>query len=284
MMDVKNLSTIGRPVDMKYTTNRIIMILMGLIFIITFFMEFFRESFLVKSLIFAVIYSLSVFLCWALGRELDPEYDYSAFIGIIFLFLPFFMTDGINLFFILWLLFSLRMINHTTGKPAGIVDIFFYLIITILFSLILYPFIAVLAAVAFVFDLWNAKRKTINILLIIVLFIIFLVSTFYGSGDVYNFVKLTNDQLIFSGISILFMFVVIATTTTMNTLCDTGDKKINARQVQTAQIFAVFTVLSFFFLYGTIGFSIVYIVLSSFLGISIYRVGIMIKKLLPSSS
>lgn len=284
MMDGKNLSTIGRPVDMNYTTNRIITILMGLIFIITFFMEFFRESTIVESLIFAVIYSVSVFLCWALGRELDPEYDYSAFIGIIFLFLPFFMIDGMNLFFILWLLFSLRMINHTTGKPAGIVDIFFYLIITVLFSFILYPFIAVLAAVTFVFDVWYAERKNINILLIIVFFIIFLMSTFYGSGEMYNFVKLTNDQLIFSGISILFMFFVIATTTTMTTLCDTGDKKINARQVQAAQIFAVITVLSFVFLYGEIGFSIVYIVLSSFLGISLYRAGRMIKKLLPSIS
>jgi len=163
MMDGKNLSTIGRPVDMNYTTNRIITILMGLIFIITFFMEFFRESTIVESLIFAVIYSVSVFLCWAVGRELDPEYDYSAFIGIIFLFLPFFMIDGMNLFFILWLLFSLRMINHTTGKPAGIVDIFFYLIITVLLSFILYPFIAVLAAVAFVFDVLYAERKNINI-------------------------------------------------------------------------------------------------------------------------
>ena len=282
-MDVKNLSTIGRPVDIHYFTNRIITLLMSLIFIITFFMEFLRKYIIVESLIFAVIYSLSVFVCWALSRELDPEYDYSAFIGIIFLFLPFFMINGMNLFFILWLLFSLRMINHTTGRPAGIVDIFFYLILTVLFSFILYPIIAILAAIAFIFDLWYSERKNINILLIIVLFLIFIISTFYGSGDLYNFFNLSNNQLIFSSISILFMFYVIATTTTMNTLCDTGDKKINARQVQAAQIFAVFTVLSFIFLYGEIGFSIVYIVLSSFLGISLYRVGRMIKNLFHSS-
>jgi hypothetical protein len=283
MVDPKNLSTIGRPIDIHYTTNKIITIIMGLALIYTFIMEYLESFLILESLFFAVFFSLSVFFCWALGRELDPEYDYSAFIGILFLFLPFFLVDGINLFFMLWLMFSLRMINRTTGKPAGIMDILLYLILTSLFSIILYPIIAILASLAFLFDLFYAKRKRINAFFALVFSIIFIISIMYGYGELYNPIALSVDQILFSAVSILFMIGVIATTKRMTTLCDTGDKTLIPRQVQAGQILAVITVLGFLGLYGADGFHIIYIVLSSFLGVALYRIGLIIKKPFPPS-
>jgi hypothetical protein len=252
------------------------------VLISTFFIEYGRTHLFIESLFFAVIFSLSVFFCWALGRELDPEHDYAAFIGIVFLFLPFFTVDGVHLFIILWLLFSLRMINRTTGKPAGKMDLVMYLIITSLFSILFYPIIAILAALVFLFDFRYAEQKKFNLLFSFIFIIVFLFSALFGYGELSNHIILSIDQMVFSGISILLMVAVILTTTNLTTLCDTGDKKLLPRQVQAGQIHAVLTVLGFLGLYGADGFHIIYITLASFLGIALYHIGLIIKKQLPS--
>lgn len=121
-MNIYKITSIGRPLDKNYQTNRVIASISILISIIALVYKTSAGSTVVDSLFWALGVALTVFLTWALGREVDPDHDASAFVGVAlalpalyFLELP----DFIQLF---WFLLASRVINRTTGLASRISD------------------------------------------------------------------------------------------------------------------------------------------------------------------
>ena len=65
---------------------------------------------------------LVVFLAWALGRELDPDHELSAFVGAGLSLAGLLLFGSPALLALAWMLLALRMVNRTTGLPAKIQD------------------------------------------------------------------------------------------------------------------------------------------------------------------
>jgi hypothetical protein len=65
---------------------------------------------------------VTVFLAWALCRELDPDHDMSAFVAAGLAVIGLFFFGLANLGRLFWLLLAVRVVNRTTGLPATIVD------------------------------------------------------------------------------------------------------------------------------------------------------------------
>jgi len=66
----------------------------------------------------------SVFLAWALCRELDPDNDLSAFVAAGLSLLGLFILGHPSLSLLFWLLLLLRIVNRTTGLQATWLDSF----------------------------------------------------------------------------------------------------------------------------------------------------------------
>jgi len=122
MSDTEGLSNLGRPVDPNYPSNLFVILASVGSFLGFGLSSYFSGGSALGSLGFAAGSFLSVFLAWALAREVDPDYHLTAvlvvggqvaaivFNGVPSLLLPF------------WALFSFRVLNRTTGLKAGPID------------------------------------------------------------------------------------------------------------------------------------------------------------------
>jgi hypothetical protein len=121
-MDLSILTTAGRPVDLSYPTNRAIAVASFLVMVGAALVQRLLDANWIRSVMWGAQAGLSVFLAWALCRELDPDHDFSAFVaaglavgGLLLWGLP-------DLTVLLWLILVLRVVNRTMGLPAGILD------------------------------------------------------------------------------------------------------------------------------------------------------------------
>lgn len=128
-MDIYKYTSVGRPLDNEYKTNRFI----GYIILITigaaFIYQILSDTIWVDSIWWSLGAGLTVFLSWALAREFDPDHDYAAFVaaGLSVIALVLFgLPDFLVLF---WFLLAGRIINRTTGLPARVQDSIIVLLI-----------------------------------------------------------------------------------------------------------------------------------------------------------
>jgi len=146
------LTTVGRPVDLSYPTNRAIAAVSLVVMIGAAILQRLSGASWIQSVLWGAQAGLSVFLAWALCRELDPDHALAAFVaaglalGGLFLWgLPHFTV-------LLWLILILRLINRTMGLPAGILDSLTVLGLGIWLSLQGNWAYGVVTAVAFLLD------------------------------------------------------------------------------------------------------------------------------------
>jgi len=118
----KRLSTIGRPIDPTYLTNRIIAVVTILYMVGGVVFRWISGTGFFEGAYRGAGAGVAVFLAWALGRELDPDNDTAAFFGagLTAIAVPFLNPPGLLILF--WLLIMLRLVNRTTGLPATLVD------------------------------------------------------------------------------------------------------------------------------------------------------------------
>jgi hypothetical protein len=108
--------------DPSYPTNRAIVIVTLAVMVAGLHFKRLTGSVWGESVMWGIQAGLAVFLSWVLCRELDPDHGLSAFVAaglaLIGLFLwefPYFMA-------LFWLVMVMRIVNRTTGAPAGPLD------------------------------------------------------------------------------------------------------------------------------------------------------------------
>ena len=120
----RNLTTIGRAIDLRYPTNLAIAVLTIATFAGGFAMTtLVRGESLLTSAASSLAWAGVVFLSWALAREVDPDRWYSAFFAAAGGFIAASVFAPPPLLTIFWMLIALRFINRSTGRPPGILDV-----------------------------------------------------------------------------------------------------------------------------------------------------------------
>lgn len=121
-MKRSTLTTVGRPIDLSYPTNRAIAIASLLVMLGATIFQWAAGTDWIRSILWGAQAALSLFLAWALCRELDPDHDLAAFVaaglclvGLLLWGLPWFAV-------IFWLILVLRVVSRTMGAPAGLLD------------------------------------------------------------------------------------------------------------------------------------------------------------------
>lgn len=100
--------TLGRKIDIHYPTNLLIIILSAIFGIIGIFTS--------GDAITGMKIGGTIFLTWALSRELDPKREYGAFISVALALYIFFVPFDIALMEVFFFMLILRLISTTCGK------------------------------------------------------------------------------------------------------------------------------------------------------------------------
>ena len=119
---MQQLTTIARPIDPSYPTNRVIIILTLLVFAGVAGSSLYLGAGLSEAIVSGLVAGAAVFLAWALGRELDPDSEYAAFLPAAICIPLLVVIPAPGLLAPLFLLLLLRVVNRTTGLPAGVLD------------------------------------------------------------------------------------------------------------------------------------------------------------------
>jgi hypothetical protein len=275
-MKINEITSIARPLDLNYLTNKAIALLSGIVFIaITFFWIIVGREFL-DSAWWGFIASLAVFLSWAIARELDPDYDLSAFVttGLSLIGLIVFGLPKISMLF--WILLVARMVNRTTGLPAKRLDSLCLLVLAGWLTINENVLIGLMTALAFLLDSFLSKPQKHQILFAsIQLLIVGISSSFndviFGEGTLSP-----SFALAIVVISSLFL-VVIADSRKVRAVGDQTAELLDPRRVQAAQILALSTALLMAVWNGLPGIRVIMLLWAAIIGTSVYRFFVLAK-------
>ncbi len=116
---VFSITTLARPLVPKHPTNRAIIILTVLATILALALVLLDGGSFGSALRSAFSSGVTVLLTWMIGREVDPEYDLSAFVGVGLAFLAILLQTTPPALLVLGILLPiLRIVNRTVGPPA----------------------------------------------------------------------------------------------------------------------------------------------------------------------
>jgi hypothetical protein len=273
-MKMSDVTSLGRLPDPRYPTNRAIMALAlafgaaGAIF------QWLRGTALVDGVSWGIDAGFAIFLAWALGRELDPDHDLSAFVAAGLALLAVLLIEAPSLMVILWLLLVLRVVNRTVGLPAKPLDSLGVLGFGAWLTWQGDWIVGLVTAGAFLLDglLSPPLRYHLFVsglaLVATVLLTVFQGGMASGSGPT---TAVAISSLAMAG---LFL-VVIATSRELQAVGDATGEPLHPRRVQAAQILALATALLFAWWAGAAGVLAMLPLWAAMFGVSLYRLAIL---------
>ena len=150
---IYRVTSIGRPVEPKYPTNKAILLLMPVAALIAGVVNLIQAAAGGSGATSPVVAFLVVFGGWALGRELAPDDNSAAFVGTALAFIGLWWWPSPSLLLLFTALSLSRIVNRSTGLTARPSDsvIVTSLVIWTMVSL-QNPLLGVVAALVFSLD------------------------------------------------------------------------------------------------------------------------------------
>lgn len=233
--------TLGRSINIKYPTNQIILAITVVLAVVAYFTT--------GDLLTAVQIGGSLFLTWALVREIDCKREYAAVLAAFFSLINLFIAFEVRLGIIFLMILILRSLNQITGKKGTIIDFIAMLGLAFYVSYSsqnsIYIFLVFLTIL---FNLKDNENKNLNLVLLAISFILYGVLSIGFDYFVYYGEIFTNLTLVlFYGISLLIYFIYIFNDHDKFTTNDEG-KPASVKKILKAQMyfgFAIFLLLVF---------------------------------------
>ncbi len=117
------ISTLGRPVDIRYRSNRFIAGFIAVVLFGTFAINLANNHSVDKSGVIAFNMMLTTFVAWAIGRELDPDFNLSAYLAAPLAIIVAVLWDPPAILAIAGTMFAIRLVNRTVGPPPTTLDL-----------------------------------------------------------------------------------------------------------------------------------------------------------------
>jgi hypothetical protein len=235
---LNKFTAIARPLNFSYKSNRIITLAMMGVILAGSAYRWISGTPILPSVSWGFQAGLTVFLSWALGRELDPDYSNSALIAAVFslLAIVFFPLPSLGIVF--WLLILLRILNHTTGLSPTTFDLLSFIGIAFWISQDgnwEYLFLSTLALFLDYFVFEKERKKLVFAGLGLLLLAYGFVSKPLPLQPTENFLF---PGLLALAASMLFLPIIIRSRKVDST-CDQTQAKIQPLRLQTCQSFGL---------------------------------------------
>jgi hypothetical protein len=121
-MKMTDITALGRIVDPRYPTNLAITTIAMIAAVVGAVWRLSAGDAFLASAMWGIGAAFGLFLTWALARELDPDHDLSAFVGVGLALIALLLFEMPSLLLALWLLLMLRLVNRSVGLPARPLD------------------------------------------------------------------------------------------------------------------------------------------------------------------
>jgi hypothetical protein len=251
-MKLDRITSIGRPIDPGYPTNRAIALLTITVMLVGTVFQLFSGRGWVQSGLWGLSTGLAVFLAWALCRELDPDRDLSAFVAASLALAGSLIWGAGSLGSMLWILLLLRIVNRTTGLKATILDSLGVIGLSAWLAWGSNWGYLVIAALGLFLDgvLQSGHRRQIGLsalclgLSVVVLFL---------NGWTWRVIRISSIAMVIAlCLSALFTTVILSSRN-LNSIGDVSGEKLNPRRVQVAQVLAVLSGIQVVIWSGTAG-------------------------------
>ena len=271
-MKISDITTLGRtPIDPSYPTNRAIAALALVPTVTGAISRLLSCAALLESVLWGIGAGFVPFLTWALGRELDPDHDLSAFVGAGLVLIAFLPPDMPSLVLILWLLLVLRIVNRSVGLAAKPLDSLGVLGLGAWLAWQGYWLVGLMTAVAFLLDGLLSQPLRYHLFVSGLAFVITVaIAIFHGEMTMES--GPTMPVVIASVVMVGLFTIVIATTRKVEAVGDATGKVLNPRRVQAAQVLALLTGLLFAWWAGASGMMAMLPLWTAMVGVSLYRV------------
>jgi hypothetical protein len=273
-MRMSDLTALGRLPDPSYPTNRAIMALALVVVVAGAIFRLFSGLPLLESALWGVGAGFAVFLSWALGREIDPDHDLSAFAGVALMLLGLVFFDLPFLLVLLWLLLTLRVVNRTIGLPTKPLDSLAVLGLGGWLTWQGHWMVGLMTAVAFLLNGLLATPLRYHLLLSGLAFVATVVLSIFH-GDIAMEGGSTMPIVISSAVIAGLFLVVIVTSREVQTVGDATGDPLNPRRVQAAQSLALLTALLYAWWEGAAGVVTLLPLWAALLGVALYRLTIL---------
>jgi hypothetical protein len=215
-------TSIGRPLDPAYPTNKAVLLLLPLVGVIGVGLALSGGVAPVQALWKGMVVLLSAFIGWALGRELDPDHNPTAFVGMALACAAALFANP-SLLIAITTLGMVRLVNRSTGLQAKISD---SIVVMLLVFAVIYttesPLFGIAAAVAFILDgsLGNALRhQWVFGLICLGGTLVYLVD--HGLGSV----LISIPSSLFEWVSLLFLLIFAFNTLLLRKVTSLGDAR-----------------------------------------------------------
>lgn len=271
-MKLADLTALGRtPIDPSYPTNWAIAALALVVAIAGTIVHLLTGAALLESVLWGIGAGFVPFLTWALGRELDPDHDLSAFVGAGLVLITFLLPDMPSLILILWLLLVLRIVNRTVGLHAKPWDSLAVLGLGAWLAWQGYWLVGLMTAVAFLLDGLLSQPLRYHLFVSGLAFVITVAIAIFR-GEMAMESGPTMPVVISLVVMVGLFTIVIATTRKVEAVGDATGKVLNLRRVQAAQVLALLTGLLIAWWAGASGMMAMLPLWAAMVGVSLYRV------------
>jgi hypothetical protein len=276
-MPLSKITAIARPIDSNYPTNRAIALLTLSIVFGGSILRLIAGASFMQSISWGVAAGLAVFLAWALARELDPDYDLSAFVAAGLALIGLLFLDSPGLTALLWMIILLRIVNRTAGLPATILD---SLLILGLGSWLTWQgewIYGLMTALAFLLDSQLSPPHRRHLVFAAIALII-TVMLFFVDGSMPRDSELSIPVVVAALVMAALFVPVIIASRQLTTVSDQTSEPLNPRRVQAAQGIALLTGILMAWWNGYPGLASFMPVWAAMLGISLYRLFVLFSK------
>jgi hypothetical protein len=274
-MRMSDVTALGRLPDPRCPTNRAIMALSLAVVVAGAIFQSLRGAALLEGVNWGIGAGLAVFLAWALGRELDPDHDLSAFVGAALWLAAMLFSDTPSLMVILWLLLVLRLVNRTVGLPAKPLDSLGVLGLGAWLTWQGYWMVGLVTAIAFLLDgLLSPPLRTQLFLSGLAFVATVALSIFHG-----NIAKEGGPTMpvVIASVAMAGLFLlVIATSREIQAVGDVTGEPLKPKRVQAAQVLALLTALLFAWWAGASGVVTLLPLWAAMTGVGLYRLAILV--------
>jgi hypothetical protein len=273
-MRMSDVTALGRLPDPRYPTNRAIMALALAVVVAGAIFQSLRGAALLEGVNWGIGAGLAVFLAWALGRELDPDHDLSAFVGAGLSLVGLLFSDARSLMVILWLLLVLRLVNRTVGLPAKPLDSLGVLGLGAWLTWQGDWIVGLVTAGAFLLDGLLSPALRTHLFVSGLALVATVILTIFQGGMATGSSPTPAVAISSAAMAGLFL-VVIATSRELQAVGDATGKPLNPRRVQAAQVLALLTALLFAWWAGASGVMALLPLWAAMIGVGLYRLAIL---------
>jgi hypothetical protein len=278
-MKLTDITALGRiPIDPSYPTTLAISALTLVVAIAGAILRLLSGAAPLESALWGIGAGLVVFLTWALGRELDPDHDLSAFVGTGLAIIALLIFDRPSLLVIVWLLMILRIVNRTVGLPARPLD---SLGVLGLGAWLVWQgdwMVGLATAAGFLLDGLLSPPLRRHLFVSGLAFVATLVLSIFH-GDMAMESGPTTAVVIAAVVMAGLFLVVIATSREAEAVGDAKGKPLNPRRVRAAQVLALLTALLFAWWAGASGMVALLPLWAAMTGVGFYRLATLLTRL-----